>query len=390
MAYTAPEATLDGWTRFPGGSITKTIVREVLSRSPVQEPQTPSGYSGPGTDDAELEKVLESLRTNIKIVGIGGAGCNTINRMVEAGLSGADLYAANTDAQHLLTIHAPKKLLLGRRLTRGLGAGALPQIGEEAAKEIEDEIKAHIAGADIVFLTCGLGGGTGTGGISVFARIAKDLGALTIAIVTLPFSSEGLVRMENAEYGLEKIRHIVDTAIVIPNDKLLQVNSRLPLNAAFKVADEVLLRSIRGITEIITKPGLVNLDFNDIRTIMRSGGVAMIGLGEASEEERATEAINQAINSPLLDVDISEATGALVNVTGGPDMTVSDAQKVVEEVHGRINPNARIIWGAGIDPALERTIRVMLVVVGVKSKQILGPAGRRGGRPEHLEVDFVR
>jgi cell division protein FtsZ len=349
-----------------------------------------TGFSSPGTDDAELEKVLESLRTNIKIVGIGGAGCNTVNRMVESGLQGVELYAANTDAQHLLTIHAPKKLLLGRRLTRGLGAGALPQIGEEAAKEVEDEIKAHLAGADIVFLTCGLGGGTGTGGISVFARIAKDLGALTIAIVTLPFASEGLVRMENAEYGLEKIRHIVDTAIVIPNDKLLQINPRLPLNAAFKVADEVLLRSIRGLTEIITKPGLVNLDFNDIRTIMRSGGVAMIGLGEASEEDRATEAINMAINSPLLDVDISDATGALVNVTGGPDMTVSDAQKVVEEVHARINPNARIIWGAAIDPALERTIRVMLVIVGVKSKQILGPAARKGGRPEHLEVDFVR
>ncbi len=362
----------------------------MLSRAPAEEPPAPSGYGAPGADDAELEKVLESLRTNIKIVGIGGAGCNTINRMVEAGVAGAEMFAANTDAQHLLTVHAPRKILLGRRLTRGLGAGALPQIGEEAAKEVEDEIKAQLAGADIVFLTCGLGGGTGTGGISVFARLAKDLGALTIAIVTLPFSSEGLVRMENAEYGLEKIRHQVDTAIVIPNDKLLAINPRLPLNAAFKVADEVLMRSIKGITEIITKPGLVNLDFNDIKTIMKSGGVAMIGLGEASEEDRATEAINMAINSPLLDVDISEATGALVNVTGGPDMTVTDAQKVVEEVHSRINPNARIIWGAAIDPALERTIRVMLVIVGVRSKQILGPAARRGGRPEHMELDFVR
>jgi cell division protein FtsZ len=310
--------------------------------------------------------------------------------MVEEGVSGAEMYAANTDAQHLLTIHSPRKILLGRRLTKGLGAGALPQIGEEAAKEVEDEIKAHMAGADIVFLTCGLGGGTGTGAISVFARVAKDQGALTVAIVTLPFASEGLVRMENAEYGLEKIRHLVDTAIVIPNDKLLTINPRLPLNQAFKVADEVLMRSIKGITEIITKPGLVNLDFNDIRTIMRSGGVAMIGLGEASDEDRATEAINMAINSPLLDVDIGEATGALIQVTGGPDMTVTDAQKVVEEVHSRINANARIIWGAAIDPALERTIRVMLVIVGVRSKQILGPAGRRGGRPEHLDVDFVR
>ncbi len=334
--------------------------------------------------------MLESLRTNIKIVGIGGAGCNTINRMVEEGIAGAEMYAANTDAQHLLTVHSPRKILLGRRLTKGLGAGALPQMGEEAAKEVEDEIKAHLAGADIVFLTCGLGGGTGTGAIAVFARIAKDLGALTVAIVTLPFASEGLVRMENAEYGLEKIRHMVDTAIVIPNDKLLTINPRLPLNQAFKVADEVLMRSIKGITEIITKPGLVNLDFNDIRTIMRSGGVAMIGLGEASDEDRAVAAINQAINSPLLDVDVSDATGALVNVTGGPDMTVTDAQKVVEEVHSRINPSARIIWGAAIDPALERTIRVMLVITGVKSKQILGPAARRGGRPQHMDVDFVR
>ncbi len=369
----------------------KSIVKEVLSRTPPETFIAPSNptYQG-NSDDDELERVLATLKTNIKIIGCGGAGSNTINRLVESGISGVDLFAANSDAQHLLTIHAQRKILLGRRTTRGLGAGALPQVGEEAAKEAEEEIKACLQGADIVFLTCGLGGGTGTGSIPIVAKIAKDLGALTIATVTLPFKAEGLTRMENAEYGLEQLRQVADTVIVIPNDKLIEICPKLSLNAAFKVADEILMRSIMGITEIITKPGLVNLDFNDLRTIMKGSGVAMIGLGEADADNRAEEAVNEALNSPLLEVDISEASGALINVTGGNDMTVTEAQKVVEEVHNRINPNARIIWGAAVDPSLEHLIRVMVVVTGVKSKQIMGQAQAAKQKTGNLDIDFVK
>ena len=354
----------------------ESIVREVITRAG-EEPRVPeaptSGMGGFAADDAELERILASLRTNIKIVGVGGGGTNTIDRLVEAGIVGAELFAANTDAQHLLTIRAPHKILLGRRTTRGLGAGALPQVGEEAAREAEEELRAALQGADMVFITCGLGGGTGTGGAPFIAQMSKELGALTIAICTFPFRAEGAIRAENAEYGLEKLRNFADTVIVIPNDKLIELVPRLALNAAFKVADDVLMRAIKGITEVITKPGLVNLDFNDIKTIMKGGGVAMIGLGESESDRRSEEAIEEAINSPLIDVDISGATGALINVTGGTDMTVSEAEKVAEIVQARISPNARIIWGATIDPALQHKVRVMLILTGVKSKQIYGP-----------------
>ena len=267
-----------------------SIVREVVTRTGGEPrvPESPTQAVGVGTQDAELERILASLRTNIKIIGIGGGGCNTVDRLVEAGIVGAELYACNTDAQHLLTIRSPHKVLLGRRVTRGLGAGALPQIGEESAREAADELRSIVHGADMVFLTCGLGGGTGTGGAPVVAQLAKEVGALTIAICTFPFRAEGAIRAENAEYGLEKLRHFADTVVVIPNDKLLEIVPRLALNAAFKVADDVLMRAIKGITEVITRPGLVNLDFNDIKTIMKGGGVAMIGLGESDSDNRAS------------------------------------------------------------------------------------------------------
>ncbi|TLZ51018.1 MAG: cell division protein FtsZ [Methanobacteriota archaeon] len=366
-----------------------SIVREVLTRateeSPMREPSSSTGY---GADDQELERILSGLRTNIKIVGVGGGGTNTIDRLVEGGVVGAELYAANTDAQHLLMIRAPHKILLGRRSTRGLGAGALPQVGEECAREAEEELRKILSGADLVFITCGLGGGTGTGGAPVIAQIAKELGALTVAICTWPFRAEGVVRWENAEFGLERLRNFADTVIVIPNDKLIQLVPRLALNQAFKVADDVLMRGIKGITEVITKPGLVNLDFNDIKTIMRGGGVAMIGLGEGEEDTRAEDSVAEAINSPLIDVDISQATGALINVTGGSDMTVSEAEKAAELVQSKISPNARIIWGAAIDPALQHKMRCMVILTGVKSKQIFGPGETR--KAGQVGVDVVR
>ena len=341
-------------------------------RAPVEQPIRREAPARLTSEDEDLRRVLESLKTNIKIVGTGGAGCNTINRLVEEGVVGADIYAMNTDAQHLLTIHAPHKILLGKRTTRGLGAGSLPQVGEEAAREAEDDIRAALMGADIVFITCGLGGGTGTGSAPVIAKIAREIGALVIAIVTLPFSAEGVVRMQNAEYGLDRLQEYTDTIVVIPNDKLLEIAPDLPLHTAFKVADEILTNAVKGIAELVTKPGLINLDFADIRTIMKDGGVAMIGMGESDTENRAMEAVEKAISNPLLDVDISGAKGALINVVGGPNMTLEEARLVVENVSKRLDPEAKIIWGAQISEDMHDTIRVMLVITGVKSPQIFG------------------
>ena len=297
----------------------RPLAQEILSHLPGDSRRAPEAPPPPHNDDAELEAVLASLKTNIKVVGCGGGGCNTINRLAEEGLAGAEMVACNTDAQHLLAIHAPKKILLGRRLTRGLGAGALPQVGEQAAQEAEDEIKKALADSDMVFITLGLGGGTGTGSAPVVAQCAKDANGgnpLTIAVCTLPFASEGLVRAENAMWGLERLRGSIDTVITIPNDRLLELVPRLPIQTAFKVADSVLARAIRGITEIITRPGLVNLDFNDLRTIMKGGGVALIGIGESESENRAEDAVLEAINSPLLQRRHRRAPGALINVTG--------------------------------------------------------------------------
>lgn len=336
----------------------------------------------------ELEEVLKGLTTTIKVVGCGGAGTNTISRCVQGSVTDVDLIAINTDAQHLLQTDAPRKVLIGRHLTKGLGAGSVPKVGEEAARESEQDVREAVGHADMVFVTCGLGGGTGTGSAPIVSQVAKETGALTIGVVTLPFSVEGLVRMENAEAGLKRLRDVCDTVIVIPNDKLLDVVPNLSLNAAFKVADEVLMRSIKGITEMITKPGLVNLDFADLKTVMKRGGVAMIGLGEAEGENKAVNAVVEALNSPLLEVDISEASGALVNVTGGEDMTISEAERVVEEIYSRVDPNARIIWGTTVDPTLKKNLRAMLVITGVKSKQILGPSQRQMENKEY-GIDVV-
>ena len=365
----------------------KSFLSDAISRASAQggDFNTPFDES---SADQELVRILESLRTNIKVIGCGGGGSNTIDRLAEVGIVGADIYAANTDAQHLLAIKSPHKILLGKRSTRGLGAGALPHVGEEAAKEVEEELRKILTGTDIVFVTAGMGGGTGTGSAPYVAKLAKDMGALTIAVVTYPFRAEGIIRAENAEWGLDRLRQAADTVIVIPNDKLLEICPRLALNAAFKVADEVLVRAIKGITELITKPGLVNLDFNDLKTIMKGAGVAMIGMGEGEDEDRVERAINEAINSPLIDVDISGATGALVNVTGGENMSISEAEKVAEIIQSKISPNARIIWGAAVDPALKDTVRIMVVVTGVKSKNIMGPHDDRIKKV--VDVDFIK
>ena len=342
-------------------------------------------------NNEDLDQILAELKTEITVIGCGGGGSNTISRMMEEGIHGAKLIAINTDAQHLIRTQADQRILIGRQRTRGLGAGSIPQIGEEAALENEQEIRATVSGSDMVFITVGLGGGTGTGAAPVVAKAAREEGALTIAIVTLPFSAEGAIRMENAEAGLERLRDMADTVIVVPNDRLLEVVPKLPLYAAFKVADEVLMRAVKGITELITMPGLVNLDFADVRTVMERGGVAMIGMGESDSEDKAADSVKKAIRSPLLDVDISGATAALVNVVGGPDMTMEEAEGVVQEVYNRVDPNARIIWGAQIDPAMQNKMRTLLVVTGVRSPQIYGRNEKLTPKVQkQFEIDFLK
>lgn len=362
----------------------ESIINEAIARA--GESRMPTV----GETDEELLKILQELKTNIVVIGCGGSGSNTIQRVMEEGIIGADMYAINTDAQHLLNIKVRNKILIGRSRTRGLGAGSVPQIGQDAAQESKAMIEKAVGNADMVFITCGLGGGTGTGAAPVVAEVARDSGALTIAVVTLPFSVEGAIRMENAEAGLERLRDVVDTVIVVPNDKLLEVVPHLPLQAAFKVCDEVLMRAVKGITELITKPGLVNLDFADVRVIMQKSGVAMIGLGEAEGENKALESVQKALRSPLLDVDVSGATSALINVVGGPDMTIAEAESVVNELYTRIDPKARLIWGAMVDPDLEHIIRTMIVVTGVKSPQILGKGTKGNIATARYGIDFVR
>ncbi|MDI6719208.1 MAG: cell division protein FtsZ [Methanomicrobiales archaeon] len=368
----------------------KSILEEAIARANGQAEE--EAVSTEKTQaDRELEEILQSLRTEIAVVGCGGSGCNTITRMMEEGIHGARLIAINTDAQHLLRTRSEYKLLIGRQRTRGLGAGSIPQVGEEAALENEEDIKRTVSGCDMVFITTGLGGGTGTGCAPVVAKAARGEGALTIAVVTLPFTAEGTIRRENAEAGLERLRDMADTVIVVPNDRLLEVVPRLPLYAAFKVSDEVLTRAVKGITELITMPGLVNLDFADVRTVMERGGVAMIGMGESDSEDKAADSVKKALRSPLLDVDISGATAALVNVVGGPDMTIAEAEGVVQEVYNRIDPNARIIWGAQVDPDMQHKMRTMLVVTGVHSPQIYGRAEKAAPRMvRQFEIDFMK
>ena len=342
-------------------------------------------------NNEDLDQILAELKTEIAVIGCGGGGSNTISRMMEEGIHGAKLIAINTDAQHLIRTHADQRILVGRQRTRGLGAGSIPQIGEEAALENEQEIRAVVSGCDMVFITVGLGGGTGTGVAPVVAKAAREEGALKIAVVTLPFAAEGAIRKENAEAGLERLRDVTDTVIVVPNDRLLEVVPKLPLSAAFKIADEVLMRAVKGITELITMPGLVNLDFADVRTVMERGGVAMIGMGESDSEDKASDSVKKALRSPLLDVDISGATAALVNVVGGPDMTMEEAEGVVQEVYNRVDPNARIIWGAQIDPAMQNKMRTLLVVTGVRSPQIYGRNEKGNAKfQRHFEIDFLK
>lgn len=344
--------------------------------------------------DAELEQLIASHKTRIKVIGCGGAGNNTINRISEVGIKGIATIAINTDAQDLLYTTADKKLLIGKELTQGLGAGSNPKIGEESAKENEQDIKKLIEGSDMLFITCGLGGGTGTGSAPFVASLAKKMGIMTVGIVTIPFTMEGSHRFENAMIGLEKMEQAVSTLIVIPNEKLLELAPHLPLQTAFKVADEILTNAVKGIAELVTKTGLVNLDFADVKAIMSEGGVAMIGVGESDSESRADESVTKALENPLIDVDISNATGALINISGGENLTLDESRRIVETVARRLDPKAKIIWGAQIYKDLEKTIRTMLIITGVKSDQIFGEdnkylSKKKSGIESELGIEFM-
>lgn len=316
--------------------------------------------------DEHLRQILEMKKAEIRVIGCGGAGGNTISRLIQVGIVGADSISINTDAQDLLYTDADIKILIGKEITGGLGAGADPQVGEESAKESKNDIKKVLEGSDMVFITCGLGGGTGTGSAPIVADLAKKVGALTVGIVTLPFTMEGRSRMKNAKDGMKNLEKSVDTLIVIPNDKLLEIVPDVSLATAFKVSDEILVNAVKGITELVTKPGLVNLDFADVRAVMSDGGMAMIGMGDSDGENKAIEAIERALNNPLIDVSIDGAKGALINVSGGVDVTIRDCQKIVEAVSTRLNPDAKVIWGAQLMKELGESIRTMIIVTGVE------------------------
>ena len=343
--------------------------------------------------DEELKRFLNKSKASIKVIGSGGAGNNTITRMVQVGIEGVETIAMNTDAQDLLYSDADKKLLIGREITGGLGAGGDPKVGCEAAKESRDEIKKTIEGSDMIFITCGLGGGTGTGSAPIIAEVAKKMGVLTVAVVTLPFAMEGKVRGNNARQGLEELRKNIDTIIVIPNDRLLEIVPDVSLATAFKVADEILVNSVKGIAELITKPGLINLDLADVKAVMTNGGLAMIGMGESDTENRGIESVEKALSNPLLSLDIEGAEGALINVTGGPDITIREAQQVVEAVSGRLSEDAKIIWGAQVNKDLAETVRVLIVVTGVKGsdemikEKLLRP--KKTFVEEELGIEFI-
>ncbi len=317
----------------------------------------------------------------IKVVGVGGGGTNAVNRMVDAGVTGVEFVAVNTDAQALMMCDADHKIHIGSKATRGLGAGADPAVGLAAAQESRDELKEALKGADMVFVTAGEGGGTGTGGAPVVAELARELEALTVGVVTKPFVFEGRRRAQQAETGIQNLRDRVDTLIVIENDRLLQVvEKRTSVVEAFRMADDVLRQGVQGITDLITVPGLVNLDFADVRTIMRDAGSALMGIGTAAGENRATEAARAAVSSPLLETSIEGATGILLNITGGPDIGLFEVNEAAEVVTSAADQNANVIFGAVIDDALGDDIRVTVIATG------FGAQRRRRRREGALEA----
>ncbi|MGC1374621.1 MAG: cell division protein FtsZ [Anaerolineales bacterium] len=312
----------------------------------------------------DLTKSVEAF-ARIKVIGVGGGGCNAVNRMIMEGIQGVEFMSINTDAQALLLSKSPIKVRIGEKLTRGLGAGGNPDVGRKSAEESAEDLYNALKGADMVFVTAGLGGGTGTGAAPIVAQIAKECGALTIGVVTRPFTFEGAKRMASAEAGMDALKEHADTLIVIPNDRLLQiVDKKASLQDAFKMADDVLRQGIQGISELITVPGLINLDFADVKTIMSEGGAALMAVGKASGDDRARNAAEQAISSQLLDITIDGARGVLFNVTGGPNMTLFEVNQAAAMIRETSHPDVNMIFGAVIDPNMGDEIRITVIATG--------------------------
>lgn len=322
------------------------------------------------TTNAQFQNNFESF-ANIKVVGVGGGGCNAVNRMIDEGMAGVEFIAVNTDAQALMLSNAPVRVRVGEKLTRGLGSGGDPEMGRKATEESADELYSVLKGSDMVFITCGMGGGTGTGGSPTVAQIAKEVGALTIGVVTRPFTFEGKHRIQSAESGIMKLKEQADTLIVIPNDRLLQiVEKRTNLQQAFRKADDVLRQGVQGISELITIPGLINLDFADVRTIMSEGGAALMAVGNAKGEDAARVAAEQAITSQLLDITIDGARGILFNVTGGPDLTLFDVNQAAAVIKETAHPDVNLIFGAVIDPDMNDMVRITVIATGFERAEV--------------------
>jgi len=328
---------------------------------------------------------LRAGKANIKVVGVGGCGCNAVTWLFNKGINGATVYSINTDALHLSVTKADEKLLIGRELTRGLGCGGLPQRGREAAKEALVDLKKAITGADMVFVIAGMGGGTGTGAAPVIAQIAKETGAVVIGVVTMPFESEK-ARIDKAEFGLQELREVTNTCIVLDNNRLVDIAGQLPIEQAFAVANELVSTMVKGIVETITLPSLINLDYADVSSVMKHGGVAVIGIGEADTQDRVNEAVKQALTHPLLDVDYQGATGALIHVTCGPDLKLEEFDLIGRVVSENLSPDAQVIIGARISKEFIGKVRVITIMTGVKSPYVLGRGMEEQALPASKEL----
>jgi len=336
---------------------------------------------------------LRAGKANIKVVGAGGAGCNAVTWLYNKGISGATVYGCNTDALHLSITKADDKILIGKELTRGLGCGGYPAKGREAAKEAISDLKKAVSGADMVFVLAGMGGGTGTGAAPVVAQLAKETGAVVIGVVTMPFDCER-ARIDKAEFGLQELREVVDTVIVIDNNRLVDIAGNLPIEQAFAVANELISTMIKGIVETITLPSLINLDYADVSAIMKSGDVAVIGIGESDTKDRVNEAVRQALTHPLLDVDYKDATGALIHITGGQDLKLEEFSSIGHLVSENLSADAQVIIGARINKDFEGKVRVITIMTGVKSPYILGKSREAEYAPSRemseLGIDVFR
>ena len=332
--------------------------------------------------------------TNIKVIGVGGGGGNAVNRMIQSGLSGVEFWLMNTDLQVLVNGKTPNRIQLGSSSTQGLGAGGDPTVGEKAAEEAQQEITQALEGADMVFITAGMGGGTGTGAAPVVAKIAKQLGILTIAVVTKPFSWEGKKRQNQANNGLDKLKEAVDAVIVVPNDKLLQVVDRqVSLQESFIIVDEVLLRGVQGISDIITGPGIINVDFADVKTVMQASGSALMGIGRAQGEGRAVKAAQQAINSQLLESSINGASGVIVNITGGPDMGIHEISDAASIIHDAVLDDATVIIGTAVNESIQGEIQITVIATGFELRNnspasVFGSTGESSDAKQLNAVDF--